>query len=334
MRFERSALWTTAVCLASLLLALSASAAPTPAPTPAPSLDNVTCLSCHDGKKNKPEVPGADNKPRLLRSIPSDKFGQGVHANMQCVACHSDIVDNAEKGNAHTKSPAVALKKVDCAGCHEELWEQTLKRGKSEERPRLGVVFKNIEAYRKSFHARPNADDKTQPNAKCDQCHDTHTFNVPPKNSPAHTQWRLSIPEVCGKSCHSEQLEAYLTSVHGQENSKKMLAQGAVCSDCHTAHSITSTSGDAFKLTVSSNCGNCHVDKLESYKDTFHGQVSTLGYAYTAKCYNCHGSHEILKVSNPKSMVHLDNRLKTCQTCHNAKKGLPDVPAGFATKTR
>ena len=196
MRFERSALWTTAVCLASLLLALSASAAPTPAPTPAPSLDNVTCLSCHDGKKNKPEVPGADNKPRLLRSIPSDKFGQGVHANMQCVACHSDIVDNAEKGNAHTKNPAVALKKVDCAGCHEELWEQTLKRGKSEERPRLGVVFKNIEAYRKSFHARPNADDKTQPNAKCDQCHDTHTFNVPPKNSPAHTQWRLSIPEV------------------------------------------------------------------------------------------------------------------------------------------
>ena len=30
MRFERSALWTTAVCLASLLLALSASAAPSP----------------------------------------------------------------------------------------------------------------------------------------------------------------------------------------------------------------------------------------------------------------------------------------------------------------
>ena len=331
MRLERSALWTTAVCLASLLLALSAGAAPAPTPTPPPSLDNATCLSCHDGKKSKLEVPGAENKPRLLRSIPSDKFAQSVHANMQCVACHSDIVDNADKANAHTKDPAVALKKVDCAGCHEELWEQTVIRGKTAERPRLGVVAQNIEAYRKSFHARPNADDKTQPNAKCDNCHDTHSFNVPPKNTPQHTQWRLSIPEVCGKSCHTEQLEAYLGSVHGQENSKKMLAQGAVCSDCHTAHSISSTSGDAFKLTVSSNCGNCHVDKLESYKDTFHGQVSTLGYAYTAKCYNCHGSHEILRVSNPKSMVHPDNRLKTCQTCHNAQKGLPDVPAGFAS---
>jgi cytochrome b subunit of formate dehydrogenase len=195
----------------------------------------------------------------------------------------------------------------------------------------MGVVAKNIEAYRKSFHARPSADDKTKPNAACDNCHDTHSFNVPVKNTPQYTQWRLSIPTVCGASCHSDQLEAYLGSVHGQENSKKMLAQGAVCSDCHTAHSISNTSGDAFKLTVSSNCGNCHVEKLDTYKDTFHGQISTLGYAYTAKCYNCHGSHQILKVSDPKSMVHPNNRMQTCRACHNAKKGLSEVPAGFAS---
>jgi cytochrome b subunit of formate dehydrogenase len=288
-------------------------------------------LACHDGIKGKLEVPGAQGKPRELRSIAADKFGKSVHANMQCVACHTDIVDNAEKANAHAKNPAQALKKVDCAGCHEELWKQTVERGRTSERPRMGVVAKNIEAYRKSFHARPSADDKTKPNAACDNCHDTHSFNVPVKNTPQYTQWRLSIPTVCGASCHSDQLEAYLGSVHGQENSKKMLAQGAVCSDCHTAHSISNTSGDAFKLTVSSNCGNCHVEKLDTYKDTFHGQISTLGYAYTAKCYNCHGSHQILKVSDPKSMVHPNNRMQTCRACHNAKKGLSEVPAGFAS---
>ena len=197
--------------------------------------------------------------------------------------------------------------------------------------PRLGVVAKNIEAYRKSFHARPNADDKSKPNAGCDNCHDTHSFNVPPKNTPQHTQWRLSIPTVCGGACHTEQLEAYLGSVHGQENSKRLLAQAAVCSDCHSAHAISTTSGDAFKLTVSANCGNCHAEKLDTYKDTFHGQISTLGYAYTAKCYDCHGSHQILKVADPKSMVHPDNRMKTCRNCHNAKKGLPEVPAAFAS---
>ena len=323
MRFTRSALWAFLICLVSGLLAVPVSAEPT--------LDNTSCLTCHDGKKGKLEVPGAEGKARTLRSVAADKFGQSVHANMQCVSCHSDIADNAEKANAHTKDPAKALNKVDCAGCHEELWQQTVKHGKESERPRLGVVAKNIEAYRKSFHARPSSDDTTKPNAGCDNCHDTHSFNVPSKDSPQRTQWRLSIPSVCGASCHTDQLEAYLGSVHGQENSKKLLAQAAVCSDCHTAHSITNTSGDAFKLTVSSNCGNCHVEKLDTYKDTFHGQISTLGYAYTAKCYNCHGSHQILKVSDPKSMVHPNNRMKTCQSCHNAKKGLPEVPAGFAT---
>ena len=323
MRLARSALWAILVCLGSVFLAIPASAQPT--------LDNATCLTCHDGKKSKPEVPGTDGKPRALRSVAADKFGQGVHANMQCVACHTDIADNAEKGNAHAKDPALALKKVDCAGCHEELWEQTQKRGKASERPRLGVVAKNIEAYKKSFHARPNTDDKTKPNASCDNCHDTHSFNVPAKNTPQHTQWRLSIPTVCGAACHTEQLETYLGSVHGQENSKKLLAQGAVCSDCHTAHGISNTSGEPFKLAISANCGNCHTEKLASYKDTFHGRISSLGYAYTAKCYDCHGSHQILKVNDPKSKVAPGNRMKTCQSCHNAKKGLPEVPAGFAT---
>ena len=331
MRLERSVLWAIFVCLLSVFLVLPANAAPAPAPATPPSLDNASCLTCHDGKKGKLEVPGSDGKARALRSVAGDKFAQSVHANMQCVACHTDITDNADKANAHAKNPAQALKKVDCAGCHTELWEQTEKFGKGAERPRLGVVAKNIEAYKKSFHARPNSDDKTKPNAGCDNCHDTHSFNVPPKGSPQRTQWRLQIPAVCGASCHTEQLEAYLGSVHGQENSKKLLAQAAVCSDCHTAHGITNTSGDAFKLTVSANCGNCHVDKLDSYKDTFHGQISTLGYAYTAKCYNCHGSHQILKVNDPKSMVHPNNRMKTCQTCHNVKKGLPDVPAAFAS---
>ncbi len=297
----------------------------------APALENTNCLGCHDGKKAKLEVATPDGKQRALRGVAPEQFAKGVHARMQCVACHSDITDNAEKGNAHAKNTAEPLKKVDCAGCHQELWEQTQKRGRAEERPRLGVVAKNIEAYKKSFHARPNADDKTRPNASCDNCHDTHSFNVPPKNSPEHNQWRLGIPKTCGAQCHTDQLEAYLGSVHGQENSKNMLAQAAVCSDCHSAHAVSNTSGDPFKLAVSANCGNCHKAQLDSYKDTFHGSITTLGYSYTAKCFDCHGSHQIVRTKDPKSKVHPDNRMKTCQECHNAKKGLPDVPAGFAS---
>ena len=295
------------------------------------SLTNESCLSCHDGKKGKLETPTAEGKSRALRAVAPEKFEKSVHALMQCVACHTDITDNAQKGNVHARDTAQPLKKVDCASCHTQLWEQTQKVGRAIDRPRLGEVAKNIEAYKKSFHARPSSEDKTKPNASCDNCHDTHSFNVPPQNTPEHTQWRLSIPALCGTQCHTDQLETYLGSVHGQENSKKMLANAAVCSDCHSAHAITNTSGDPFKLAVTANCGNCHSKQLETYKDTFHGKISTLGYAYTAKCYDCHGSHDILRTANAKSPVHPDNRMATCQSCHNVKKGLPDVPSGFAS---
>lgn len=315
-------------------LGLSGLAAPaagqTAAPTAEAKLDNATCLSCHDGKKGKLEVPAPGGKPRALHVVDPQKFQAGVHARMECVACHTDIKDNAEKGSVHARDPAQALQKVDCASCHLELWEQTVKRGRAEERPRLGVVARNIEAYRNSFHARPNPDDKTRPNASCSDCHDTHSFNVPAKNTPEYTQFRLGISANCG-TCHTDQLETYLESVHGQENAKKMLADAAVCSDCHTAHAVAGTSSDPFKLTVTAQCGECHTKQFETYKDTFHGKVSTLGYAYTAKCFDCHGSHDIVRVENPESKVHPDNRLETCRSCHNPKKGLPDVSAGFAS---
>ena len=79
---------------------------------------------------------------------------------------------------------------------------------------------------------------------------------------------------------------------------------------------------------ITKNCGNCHDENLKCYTETYHGQVNLLGFAYTAKCFDCHGSHAIKRVDDPTSMVHPDNRLKTCQKCHpNATAGLCDVPA-------
>ena len=321
--------WLLAVCLVPAAMAASA-AVPKPAATP-PVLDNKTCLTCHDGKKGKLTTPDANGKPRTVSSIPPEPFAKGVHAKMECVACHTDIKDNAAKGKAHQKNAAQPLKKVDCAGCHQELWDKAQKEGKAADKPRLGVVVENIDLYKKSFHARPNPDDKTKPNASCDNCHDTHSFNVPAANSPERAAWRLGISTSCGEKCHTDQLEAYTDSIHGQETIKKQNPKSAVCSDCHSAHAVTNSSGDPFKLAISVQCGNCHEENLKSYKATYHGKISTLGYSYTAKCYNCHGSHEIVKVDDPNSKVHADNRMKTCRSCHNGKKDLPDAPAGFAT---
>ena len=66
-----------------------------------------------------------------------------------------------------------------------------------------------------------------------------------------------------------------------------------VCSDCHTAHEIRRTDADAWKLDVLAECGSCHAQSLATYRDTFHGQVTSLGFARVASCSDCHGAHDI-----------------------------------------
>ena len=108
--------------------------------------------------------------------------------------------------------------------------------------------------------------------------------------------------------------------------------KGAVCIDCHTTHEIRGASSDPFKLNNVEACGGCHKEELLSYRDTYHGQVNKLGFTYTAKCSDCHGSHGIKGPDDPASKVHVKNRLKTCQQCHNDKKpGMTLATEGFVT---
>ena len=297
------------------------------APTPVARLDSATCLTCHEAGKHKIEVTGADDEKRVLAPVNKGKMGKSVHAGLECVACHTDIVDAKEK---HAKAANVA--KPDCATCHEKLWAEAKKNNQTAQKARLGVVVENIAAYKNSFHARPDADHPEQPKANCGDCHATHDFAVPKKGTPERDQWRLTIPATCGEKCHDEQLDDYQGSVHGKLTLDKEDPKGAVCIDCHTTHDIRGASSDPFKLKNVEACGGCHKEQLNSYRDTYHGQVNKLGFTYTAKCYNCHGSHGIKAVDDPASKVNVKNRLKTCQECHNDKKpGMTLATEGFVT---
>jgi cytochrome b subunit of formate dehydrogenase len=149
-------------------------------------------------------------------------------------------------------------------------------------------------------------------------------------DSPQHAQWRLESPGLCGSACHTDALDEYSNSVHGKALLGKKDTKAAVCSDCHTSHDIGNTSASAFKLAITASCGSCHEDNYKSYKATYHGQINTLGYTNTAKCFDCHGSHGILAIKDPESKVHVNNRLDTCQGCHG-KKGVSEASAGFVS---
>jgi len=293
-----------------LKVVLAAPAVASKAAKPAAAmLDNATCLGCHGNEGFS--MPGADGKPRPLHVV-KEKFELSVHAKRQCVECHQDITEIP-----HQKTGPL---KVSCVQCHRKLW-QAMEDDKSGEPKyqRLGVVVDQIERYMKSVHARPRKDDQTRTNASCINCHDAHY--VFPLGSTGRADWRVNIPLVCGK-CHDKQRGLYATSVHGKEVLQKGNPAAAICSDCHTTHDIESPAAESTKLAIVKNCGGCHTESFRTYTETYHGQVHKLGYAYTAKCYDCHGGHTVQRVSDPASTVHPDNRLGTCRQCHkNATRG-------------
>ncbi|TAN72213.1 MAG: cytochrome C [Gallionella sp.] len=270
--------------------------------------ESKNCLGCHGISGFA--IPSAEGKKRELH-VGSEEYSSGVHTILKCVECHTDI----------ERIPHQVIKdiKVDCISCHQKRWKAAQEAGTTGKYKYLGTVAQQIDHYKNSIHAQPSKKDPSKPNAYCSDCHSAHY--ITPINSKRGEPGRLKIPDLCGK-CHSKQVEAYAKSVHGNEVFGKKNAKAAVCVDCHTTHSIDKPKGDQAKLVIGKNCGNCHEESMESYRETYHGQVNTLGETQTAKCYNCHGAHEIKRIKDPTSLVHVNNRLETCSKCHkNASEG-------------
>ena len=73
----------------------------------------------------------------------------------------------------------------------------------------------------------------------------------------------------------------------------------------------------SFRSLILEECGTCHERETETYFDTYHGKVSLLtGGEKTAKCSDCHGSHDILPAFYSRSNLHRNNVVETCRKCH------------------
>jgi hypothetical protein len=320
------------------------------AAAPAAAADpNETCLACHSDKDAK----GSGGKSI---AVDAAKFAKSVHgeSKLPCTACHADVSDkkipHPEKlkpvdcGTCHEKAvteykdtvhgkarkggSAAAANCVDCHGKHDIL------RGKDAASP---TNHANLEAtcatchgkesmpgqakmpggavasqFHDSIHAKALAGAARSAAPTCTNCHGTHSIRT--KDDEKSNVHRARIPETCG-SCHGKERQQYVQGKHGKLRQEGNLGSPG-CTDCHSAHRIQAPGTPAFQAQVISECGTCHANYMETYRETFHGQVTNLGYMSVATCASCHGAHDIRPASDPASMVSPQNRPATCMKCH------------------
>jgi cytochrome b subunit of formate dehydrogenase/nitrate/TMAO reductase-like tetraheme cytochrome c subunit len=163
--------------------------------------------------------------------------------------------------------------------------------------------------------------------ATCNDCHSAHG-ELPPadERSTVHPD---NVADTCGQ-CHYGIEEIFQTSIHWPGNGESAATQDELptCEDCHTSHTISRVDRGDFRITMMDQCGRCHEDEAETFFDTFHGKVSRLGDEAAAKCYDCHGTHNILPTSEPASMLSRRNVVETCSQCH---KGVSVRFTGYLT---
>ena len=268
-----------------------------------PALD--TCAICH-----------ADTVAAYQQSIHGRARAEGIGEAASCTDCHGNI----HTVRSHTEEASAAhFSKLaaTCAHCHANI--------ELAEKFHIPVV-RPVDAYLQSAHARAVAQGKH--GAVCSDCHGAH--DILPSADARSSTARANVPATCGK-CHAEIFTAYRDSVHGQALAHN-LRDAPVCTDCHGEHRILGA-GDPKSPVFASNipgetCGRCHgnqrlsekygisAGKFSAYEDSFHGLALRSGTLTVANCASCHGVHDILASSDPRSHVNAANLPSTCGKCH------------------
>lgn len=163
----------------------------------------------------------------------------------------------------------------------------------------------------------------------------------PPKAAPAPAKSDVDMQEMA--RLYPKEYNDWKSSVHGAAYLAGN-ADAPGCTDCHGDPADGDIKTAAFRLEIPERCARCHdnaqlmakydiaADTYESYLADYHGTTvayyrahDTNAWRYEATCSDCHGSHAVYKVDDPKSKVAPANLLATCQKCHQGAE------AGFAT---
>ncbi|MBI4556139.1 MAG: hypothetical protein HY706_01025 [Candidatus Hydrogenedentes bacterium] len=275
----------------------------------------VRCAQCHTGtapaldrpcetvaKRVDCSICHSDQVQQHQRSIHGQLLEEGDPEAPVCLDCHSS---HGTQSKIDPASPTFPNNVPNlCGRCHRE-GEKAAKRLHSTQRE----IIRN---YTMSTHGKGLLQSGLVVTAMCTSCHTAH---MPlPASDPESSVNPTNIADTCGR-CHQGVEEKFLASIHSSTVSASEQPL-PVCSSCHSAHSISRTDEEEFKRNILDTCGKCHEDVASTYFDTIHGKVSKLGSGAAAKCHDCHGAHDILSITDPRSHISRNNIVQTCAKCH------------------
>lgn len=291
---------------------------------------SAMCKDCH-GKHNvvSPKVDGGRfNKATIIDD---------------CGSCHQDKKEHFS-GSAHGQALASKVNNAPtCLECHSVLYPSTTKSKdpaqKKQQQEQMcischgnkvstqDVATSFIHAYEQSVHAQAvkNGNGKA---ATCVDCHSSHDMKK--GSDPTSRVNKKNIPSTC-EQCHAEVVKTYRASIHGTSYAGGNTS-APVCTDCHGEHRILGKkdpNSPVSSLHVSEEvCAPCHgsvkmsekfglpTGRTKTFNDSFHGLAVKSGSKEAANCASCHGFHDILPSSDPKSRVNKANLAVTCGRCH------------------
>jgi cytochrome b subunit of formate dehydrogenase len=295
--------------------------------------DSVSCAQCH-----------SDASPSVERSCST------IQGRVNCSTCHEAEVVDFERGvhgSLHAAGDPSAPYCTDCHGDHGIL-EHQIPEGASDEltsRIRTSPIYsRNVPElcgqchreggqaarrivdgeheivinYSMSIHGRGLMESGLTVTAVCTDCHTAHK-ELPP-DDPESSVSDDGMAATCGQ-CHDGIYEKYETSVHSEIGNPdyeqlRDMPELPHCNDCHSSHGMARTDRPEFQLGIMEQCGTCHEEITETYFATYHGKASALGDTTRAKCYDCHGAHDVHSSSDLRSLLHEANIVETCAKCH------------------
>ncbi|MBE2281470.1 MAG: cytochrome c3 family protein [Ignavibacteriaceae bacterium] len=270
------------------------------------SRSSQDCLKCH----LDPNVTGTHTDKKFKEFI--ETFKTSVHAkpgkngfeSASCADCHGNHV--AEGLEASKNRTARQYIPQTCGKCHTEALKEF-----------------NLSSHGQAFVKNPNA------GPVCTDCHGEHEISVV---DGAHFT-KLKIKQMC-IDCHvnnpevvklmgnkGHNLKDYEKSAHwialknGNEKS-------AVCSDCHTGHSMlpaADPNSSVNKKNIDKTCGTsgCHTKQRNDFTGSVHQVALLNGNLESPTCTDCHGDHQNtdpIKVGTAGVSNQFISKL--CSDCH------------------